>query len=109
MASFNIPISGLTCNRCVKKLENALLANHDIVIEHISKSSLSIDTDSSLSDLITTIEQQGYSAGEYSYFHLEGLKCGKCVSKLEKELISVISCQYDCPACHALNLSSTRL
>lgn len=87
MTSFNIPISGLTCNHCIKKLENALLDNHNIVIEHISKTSLSINTDSSLTELITTIEQQGYSAGQYYCFHLEGLKCGKCVSKLEQELL----------------------
>ena len=37
MTSFNILISGLTCNHCIKKLENALLNNHNIVIEHISR------------------------------------------------------------------------
>ncbi|MGP8306521.1 heavy metal translocating P-type ATPase [Vibrio sp. YIC-376] len=88
MNQFVVPMSGLNCMGCARKVEKTLHANHSVEIINLSPTSVEIKTDASLEELVESIESLGYHAG-YSYdFNLSGLNCGGCVKKLSSLLES---------------------
>lgn len=88
MSQFVIPLSGLNCMGCARKVEKTLHANHSVEILNLSPTSVEVKTDASLEELVESIESLGYQAG-YAYdFYLSGLNCGGCVKKLSSLLQS---------------------
>ncbi|MBO0200395.1 MULTISPECIES: heavy metal translocating P-type ATPase [Vibrio] len=83
-----IPLSGLNCMGCARKVENALHANHDVEILNLSPTQVEVKTESSLKELVSSIESLGYQAGNHYELHLSGLSCGGCVRKLSSLLES---------------------
>ncbi|QIR87847.1 heavy metal translocating P-type ATPase [Vibrio diabolicus] len=77
-----IPLSGLNCMGCARKVENALHANHDVEILNLSPTQVEVKTESSLKELVSSIESLGYQAGNHYELNLSGLSCGGCVKKL---------------------------
>ncbi len=83
-----IPLSGLNCMGCARKVENALHANHDVEILNLSPTQVEAKTESSLKELVSSIESLGYQAGNHYELNLSGLSCGGCVRKLSSLLES---------------------
>ncbi|ELB2885030.1 heavy metal translocating P-type ATPase [Vibrio alginolyticus] len=83
-----IPLSGLNCMGCARKVEKALHANHDVEILNLSPTQVEVKTKSSLKELVSSIESLGYQAGNHYELNLSGLSCGGCVKKLSSLLES---------------------
>ncbi|HBC3489907.1 TPA: copper-translocating P-type ATPase [Vibrio alginolyticus] len=83
-----IPLSGLNCMGCARKVEKALHANHDVEILNLSPTQVEVKTESSLKELVSSIESLGYQAGNHYELNLLGLSCGGCVKKLSSLLES---------------------
>ncbi|HHF3251033.1 TPA: copper-translocating P-type ATPase [Vibrio alginolyticus] len=83
-----IPLSGLNCMGCARKVESALHANHDVEILNLSPTQVEVKTESSLKELVSSIESLGYQAGNHYELNLSGLSCGGCVKKLSSLLES---------------------
>ncbi|EGR1225004.1 copper-translocating P-type ATPase [Vibrio parahaemolyticus] len=88
MYQFVIPLSGLNCMGCARKVESALHANHDVEILTLSPTQVEVKTESSLKELVSSIESLGYQAGNQYELNLSGLSCGGCVKKLSSLLDS---------------------
>lgn len=86
MTKFDIPLSGLNCMGCARKVERAITAEHQVSIDHLSPTHISLETGSSFAALADSIEKLGYQAGHKHHLFLTGLNCGKCVAKLEQAL-----------------------
>ena len=88
---YQLPISGLSCGRCVAKVEQALSDRNDIAHFNISKQRADVSGSISEQALTNLIVALGYqvvtSQIQYHYnFTLTGLSCGKCVAKLTAAL-----------------------
>ncbi|MFN1549692.1 heavy metal translocating P-type ATPase [Vibrio natriegens] len=88
MNQFVVPLSGLNCMGCARKVEKTLLANHSVEILNLSPTSVEVKTDASLNEIVESIESLGYQAGHAYDFNLSGLSCGGCVRKLSTLLES---------------------
>ncbi|WP_264404285.1 heavy metal translocating P-type ATPase [Vibrio owensii] len=86
MYQFVVPMSGLNCMGCARKVEKALHANHSVEIINLSPTMVEVKTESPLSSIVESIESLGYLAGHQFQFHLAGLSCGGCVKKLSSLL-----------------------
>ncbi|KGR32784.1 cation transport ATPase [Vibrio campbellii] len=86
MYQFVVPMSGLNCMGCARKVEKALHANHSVEIINLSPTMVEVKTESPLSSIVESIESLGYHAGHQFQFHLAGLNCGGCVKKLSSLL-----------------------
>ncbi|NVK71744.1 MAG: cadmium-translocating P-type ATPase [Vibrio campbellii] len=86
MYQFVVPMSGLNCMGCARKVEKALHANHSVEIINLSPTMVEVKTESPLSSIVESIESLGYHAGHQFQFHLAGLSCGGCVKKLSSLL-----------------------
>ncbi len=83
MNQFDIPLSGLGCGKCVKKITQEIQALADTDIISIDKEAISLTTPLSLTKVIEKIEKLNYQAGNHLEFALSGLNCGKCVNKVK--------------------------
>lgn len=88
MNQFVVPLSGLNCMGCARKVEKTLHANHSVEIINLSPASVEIKTDASLKEIAESIQSLGYQAGYVYDFNLSGLNCGGCVKKLSSLLES---------------------
>ncbi|CAE6890278.1 heavy metal translocating P-type ATPase [Vibrio sp. B1FLJ16] len=88
MNQFVVPMSGLNCMGCARKVEKTLHANHSVEIINLSPTSVEVKTDASLKEIAESIQSLGYQAGYAHDFNLSGLNCGGCVKKLSSLLDS---------------------
>ncbi|PFG46101.1 Cu+-exporting ATPase [Vibrio sp. ES.051] len=88
MNQFVVPLAGLNCMGCARKVEKALHADHDVTILNLSPTQVKLKTHSAVSEIVATIESLGYQAGHNYEFHLSGLSCDGCVKKLSSLLAS---------------------
>lgn len=88
MNQFVVPLSGLNCMGCARKVEKTLHANHSVEILNLSPTSVEVKTDASLNEIVESIESLGYQAGHAYDFNLSRLSCGGCVRKLSTLLES---------------------
>ncbi|ENS4971673.1 heavy metal translocating P-type ATPase [Vibrio fluvialis] len=86
MSHFALPLSGLNCMGCARKLERQLNADFTVQIQDLSPTFIEFDVDAPLDSVLDSVESLGYEAGELLHFDLQGLSCGGCVSKLTKHL-----------------------
>ncbi|NOI15855.1 heavy metal translocating P-type ATPase [Vibrio hepatarius] len=86
MFQFDIPLSGLNCMGCARKVERELTSKYDVTIKELSPTQVVLTSDHPFSDLETTINALGYHAGNQFHLYLEGLSCGKCVNKVKAKL-----------------------
>ncbi|OOE67231.1 copper-translocating P-type ATPase [Salinivibrio sp. IB868] len=88
---YTLPLSGLSCQGCVKKVTKALEGIDGIRIEEIDTQSVSLEalgesTEYPLRQAVSAIEALGYQVGEHYHLALSGLNCGRCVAKVEAAL-----------------------
>ncbi|MBF4433663.1 copper-translocating P-type ATPase [Vibrio anguillarum] len=62
MKRFQLPLSGLKCMGCAKKLEQHLKQEFEVQIHQLSPTFIELSTSASLSELIAAIESLGYQA-----------------------------------------------
>ncbi|ANS84746.1 Cu(+) exporting ATPase [Vibrio scophthalmi] len=88
MNRFEIPLQGLNCMGCARKLEQRLSERFDVSIQTLSPTLIELETTASLTDIVEQIEALGYQAEIRRRFLLSGLSCGRCVTKLTQQLQS---------------------
>ncbi|WP_194437061.1 heavy metal translocating P-type ATPase [Vibrio fluminensis] len=86
MNTFDIPLQGLNCMGCARKVKKQLNDHLDVTILDLSPTSISLKSDASFHAIAEQIESLGFHAGEHKQFALSGLNCGKCVKKLTDHL-----------------------
>ncbi len=86
MTQFAVPLSGLNCMGCARKVERALNDQHSVEITELSPTLVKLNTDATLKQIAETVAGLGYQAGNQYQFHLSGLNCGRCVKKLTEHL-----------------------
>ncbi len=86
MTAMNIPLRGLHCMGCARKVEKALNTDHQVEIHQLTPDAVTLDSDASFRQLAQSIEQAGYHAGHHYELSLSGLHCGNCVNKLKTKL-----------------------
>ncbi|WP_165312058.1 heavy metal translocating P-type ATPase [Vibrio ziniensis] len=88
MGHYALPLSGLNCMGCARKVERQLNSNFTVEIQSLSPTFIELEVNSPLEQVIDSIESLGYHAGNSLQFSLQGLNCGNCVNKLTKHLQS---------------------
>lgn len=81
-----VPLSGLSCMGCAGKVQKALEQLPGITSLEVDTKEARIQGHFSLKDVIETVDSLGYSAGNMLILPLAGLRCGKCVAKVQKAL-----------------------
>nr|WP_318495487.1 copper-translocating P-type ATPase [Photobacterium leiognathi] len=85
--NYQLPLSGLSCGRCVAKVENAFSQRDDIFSYTITKQQADVTgalSEQTLTDLISSLGYQVVSepTAHTLTFSLSGLSCSRCVAKL---------------------------
>lgn len=90
----NLPISGMTCASCVKRVETAITK-----VEGVSDVSVNLATESvslnfsdaeKIAEVVRTIEGAGYEVPTTKMtFEIEGMTCASCVKRVEDALKAV--------------------
>ncbi|UTV28369.1 copper-translocating P-type ATPase [Photobacterium atrarenae] len=87
----SLPLQGLSCGKCVAKLEQAFAENPNISRFTVTKTQADIDGLLTRDEAVALIEHTGYQVPAPKPLHLalSGLSCGKCVAKVEQALAGV--------------------
>ncbi|ENM5932967.1 copper-translocating P-type ATPase CopA [Vibrio mimicus] len=86
MNYFALPLRGLNCMGCARKLERQLNQDLTVEIETLTPTSIELHTNATLNEVLTSIESLGYQGGTEQTYQLQGLNCGHCVNKLTTHL-----------------------
>jgi len=90
--SVTLPITGVTCWRCAKRLEKALTAIKGVkrAVVNLSSEKAFVDYDSAVAgagDLIKAIRDEGFVSGAASAtIGIKGMRCASCVCGIEEAL-----------------------
>lgn len=83
MRHYALALSGLHCMGCARKLERQLNRDiQDLVIHELSPTFIELDAEATFGDLLQSMNELGYSAGNDYTFSLKGLHCAGCVNTL---------------------------
>ncbi|GLQ15919.1 heavy metal translocating P-type ATPase [Maritalea porphyrae] len=90
----NLPISGMTCASCVKRVETAVSkvdGISDVSVNLATESvSLNFNSPGTITEVVRTIEDAGYEVPTTTMtFEIEGMTCASCVKRVEDALKSV--------------------
>ncbi len=88
MPLIDMPLAGLNCMGCARKVETLLNENHDVEIEQLTPKHIALKTPASFAEIYQSIHSLGYEAGHLIHLSLTGLSCQKCVLKLSAKLES---------------------
>ncbi|EMS7704821.1 copper-translocating P-type ATPase CopA [Vibrio cholerae] len=86
MNYFALPLHGLNCMGCARKLERQLNQDLTVEIETLTPTSIELHTHATLNEVLASIESLGYQGGTEQTYQLQGLNCGHCVNKLTTHL-----------------------
>lgn len=107
MNRFEIPLQGLNCMGCARKVEKRLNEHFDVSIQALSPQSITLETSASLADIVEQIEDLGYQVDAHKQFTLQGLSCGRCVAKLTTHLQTSTGIAHLEVTTDSLNMVST--
>ncbi|MEH0742855.1 copper-translocating P-type ATPase [Vibrio cholerae] len=102
MYRFDIPLQGLSCMGCARKVERALIEHHALTVLDVSKKHIEVESHAPYGELAKTVASLGYQSGTSCAFSLSGLNCGRCVAKLRTALESH-------PSIGDVDISTTKL
>ncbi|OIQ25510.1 heavy metal translocating P-type ATPase [uncultured Vibrio sp.] len=86
MKRFEIPLSGLNCMGCARKVEQAIKQTHSLHIHQLTPALIDLETDAAYKDVVSIILGLNYKAGYDYRYHLTGLSCQQCVKRLTERL-----------------------
>ncbi|UJF20365.1 heavy metal translocating P-type ATPase (plasmid) [Vibrio sp. SS-MA-C1-2] len=86
MKYIELLLKGLSCGKCIKKVQTFIESLDDSNIIEISTERVLIESNVSIEKIQNGITSIGYSAGQELTFSLNGLNCQKCVEKLTAAL-----------------------
>ncbi|MGF1696955.1 heavy metal translocating P-type ATPase [Vibrio lamellibrachiae] len=86
MNRYQIPLIGLNCLGCARKVEQAIAEEHQIITHELTKDLITLESEASYRQLVVIIQALGYQAGQQLHYKLSGLSCGRCVGKLKQLL-----------------------
>ncbi|MEJ6003914.1 heavy metal translocating P-type ATPase [Paucibacter sp. AS339] len=92
--SFTLPIAGMTCASCVKRVEKALLRVTGVQAAEVNlateTASVSGSAEMTLAPLRGAIEAAGYSLPEKTLtLQIGGMTCASCVGRVERALLKL--------------------
>ncbi len=89
--TFTLPLSGLSCDHCIKKIEATLKQNLSISQYAVSRNELTVTTTLSYQNIVKIIEDTGYFVAKEQTMtlYLSKLNCNKCIDKVKKVLNQV--------------------
>ncbi|WP_397535453.1 heavy metal translocating P-type ATPase [Roseateles sp.] len=92
--TWTLPISGMTCASCVKRVEQALLKVHGVQQAEVNlaaeTASVEADAQVGLPALALALSQAGYPVRELQLtLQISGMTCASCVGRVEKALLKV--------------------
>ena len=87
-----LPITGMTCASCVRRVEQALLKTPGVTAANVNlaseKADVSLTTGTSVTLLTDTITKAGYQTrSEQFELTIIGMSCASCVGRVEKALL----------------------
>jgi len=93
-ARLSIPIEGMTCASCVRRVERAIAAVPGVTAAPVNfateRAELSYDGVLDLPAVIGAVAQAGYGVvTEVNEFAIEGMTCASCVGRVERALKAV--------------------
>jgi Cu+-exporting ATPase len=92
LARIDIPVTGMTCASCVRRVERALSKKEGVAEASVNfaaeKASVAYEpTVTSPSELVGTIRDAGYGADvRETAFGVTGMTCASCVGRVERAL-----------------------
>src|ERR671910_3845038 len=95
LARIDIPVAGMTCASCVRRVERALEKQQGVAEASVNfaaeKASLTYDpAATSPGELVGTIRDAGYDADvRETTFSVTGMTCASCVGRVERALEKV--------------------
>lgn len=92
--SLNLPVVGMTCASCVKRVENAIseVSGVDNVAVNLATETARFDFSSSdaISDVVEAVNKVGYEVSTSTIdLEIEGMTCASCVKRVEDGLKNV--------------------
>jgi Cu+-exporting ATPase len=87
-----LPITGMTCASCVKRVEKALLGLPGVQAAEVNlgTESVSVSGTAALPDMAATLARAGYAVAERELtLQISGMTCASCVGRVEKALLKV--------------------
>jgi len=103
--STSFAVTGMTCGKCSAKLTKALEATEGVTVKNVCHKSgcVVVDIDTAKTDktkVQTAINATGFKvAGEKLSYHVKGMTCGKCSTKLTAALTALEGCKVG-KVCH---------
>jgi len=87
-----LPITGMSCASCVKRVEKALLGVPGVQAAEVNlgTESASVSGTAALPDMAATLARAGYAVAERELtLQISGMTCASCVGRVEKALLKV--------------------
>ena len=105
-AVLQLPVIGMSCASCVRRVEQALLATPGVSAASVNlaseKAEVALAADGQTQALLQTVKDCGYETRTEQYqLSVIGMSCASCVGKVEKALLSlpgVLSAQVNLAA-----------
>ncbi|VAX31193.1 Lead, cadmium, zinc and mercury transporting ATPase; Copper-translocating P-type ATPase [hydrothermal vent metagenome] len=90
----DLPVSGMTCASCVRRVEKGLTATtgvmHATVNLATKKATIQYNEKASLPDLVASIHKMGYEVHQQeSTLQIGGISCAACVGRIERAIKKV--------------------
>lgn len=92
MATYTLPIEGMTCASCVGRVERALkrLPGVESASVNLATESATVQAQCPLPALVSTVQAAGYEVPRRErLLRIEGMSCASCVHRVEKALTRV--------------------
>jgi len=87
-----LPITGMTCASCVKRVEKALLGLPGVQAAEVNlgTESVTVNGAATLPDMAATLARAGYAVATRELtLQISGMTCASCVGRVEKALLKV--------------------
>jgi len=91
-ATLTLPVTGMTCASCVKRVEKALRAVPGVqqAEVNLAAESASVSGNAPLTSLSAALHRAGYGVAEQELsLDIAGMSCASCVGRVEKALLAV--------------------
>ncbi len=87
----DLPVSGMTCASCVRRVEKGLKATAGVIHATVNlatkKATIQFNERASLPDLVASVHEMGYTVHQQeSTLQIGGISCAACVRRIERAI-----------------------